>query len=302
MKFELLRNIFRSGGKSAAPQNAKNSARAKSRSRRGGRRGSEMPSWVRKVLKFSAVLLTVILILAVLQQAFYSFYFRSNSLFVLKDTKKNVNIDTGKTVTSDLIKEFLGIQEGVNLFSIDVDAKRTELLRIAPSIKDIVIVRRMPDILDVSIIERDPVVCIGQDGRVADEAGVVFVRYKNTDGLPIIIHSSGNRKARPGDRLSAMDLAAVKLVASTFRPECKLRMHTLDSSFTRYIKLTFHDGRTAKIAWQDMTEFNKNSYRKMIRQYDNLVQCMISDVGKIHYAWDAQLERRIFGKRRNFTE
>jgi len=302
VKFDVLKKFFKVGDKAASRKAAKSGVSAKAKKRKNGHRASEMPDWVKSLLKYSAMILLVALILFAFYQAFRGYYFRSERLFLLKNTSDKVMIDTGKTVTPDLIKQFLGIHEGVNLFSINVDAKRDELLRIAPSIKDITIVRIMPDALKISIIERDPVVRIGLDGRVADEEGVVFVRYHNTSGLPVIIRSSGNVKAKPGDQLHDMDLAAVSLAASTFRPECKLRMYSLDSSFARYIMLTFPDGRTAKIAWQDMTEFTRISRQKMLKQYDNLVQCMTLDFGKIHYAWDAQLEGRIFGKRRNFAE
>ena len=300
VKFDFISRVFRRGGKGSSRKSAGSSVA--SRNKRPGRRSLELPAWSRVLLKGLGVVLTLLLLVGALHQAFYSYYTRSKSLFVVRDTDENVRIDTGKTVTPDLIKQFLGIEDGVNLFSINVGEKREELLNAAPSIKDLSIVRYMPDSLEISIIERDPVVRIGLDGRVADDEGVVFVRYKNTSGLPVITQSTGPQKAKPGDRLKEMDLAAVRLAASTFRSECKFRMYSLDSSNARYILLTFPDGRTAKIAWEDMTGFTRKSEQKMIKQYDNLVQCMLLDIGKIHYSWDAQHEGRIFGKRRNFAD
>ncbi len=302
MKFNYIRRLFGSGGATASVKAAKRGSDTKGNGRRTSRRGGrEMPLWAVKALKAGGYVLVVLLMVFGLHQAFYCYYCRSDTLFVVRDTSEKIKIDTGKTVTPDLVKEFLGISEGVNLFAINVGEKREELLRVAPSIKDIAIVRHMPDGLEITIIERDPVVRIGLDGRVADEEGVVFVRHRFTSALPTIMRSTGPAKAKPGDRLTGMDLAAVRLAASTFRPECKLRMYELDSSHDRYLQLTFASGCVAKIAWEGMTEFTKISERKMIRQYDNLVQCMLLDIGKVHYAWDAQIEGRIYGRRDEHT-
>jgi hypothetical protein len=302
VNFSQIRRMFGTGGKAAAVKAAKKGSDAKGKGRKTSRRGGrELPLWAVKALRAGGWLLTAFLTVFALYQAFYSYYCRSDSLFVVRDTSEKIKIDTGKTVTPDLVKQFLGISEGVNLFSINVGEKREELLRVAPSIKDISIVRQMPDGLEITIIERDPVVRIGLDGRVADEEGVVFVRYSFTSALPTITRSTGPAKAKPGDRLKGMDLAAVRLAASTFRPECKLRMYEIDSSHDRYLRLTFASGCLAKIAWEGMTEFTRTSERNMIRQYDNLVQCMLLDIGKVHYEWDAQIEGRIYGRRHEHT-
>lgn len=302
MKFEFFKKLIKSEKKPAARKSSGRVAPSRARSKKTSRRSNELPDWGKSLLKAGIYLVLVLGLCFGLYQAFRSYYFKSSSLFVVKDTDENVVIDTGKTLTPDLIKQFLGIKEGVNLFSINVDEKRKQLMERAPSIKDISIVRHMPDSLKISIIEREPVVRIGLDGRVSDDEGVVFVRYQNTSGLPVITRSTGKTKAKPGDKLQGMDLAAVKLAGSTFRPECKARIYSIDSSKPRYLLLKFPDGREATIAWKDMDECSSTSNKKMILQYDRLISCMESEIGAQHRIFDAQHPGRIYGRSINFVE
>ena len=307
MKFDL----FKSWKKK--PKRAKTSAKTSSRrassrtgSRKKSRRPAGMPDWGKSLIKFSFLLSVFIAVIGGFYYAFHAYYRKSTDLFVVKDTEENIIIDTGRTVTPDLVKMFLGIKEGVNLFSINVDEKRDELLKKAPSIKDISIQRYMPDRLVISIIEREPVARVGIDGQVVDDEGVVFARSsKDASTLPVICKTKIKGKPKmpvPGDRLQGMDMAAVRLAASTFRPDCKTRLNYIDTSKSRYLHLIFPDGREARIAWDDMDKFTSRTWDKMILQFDRLIDCMETDVGKLHHLWDAQHPKRIYARPTGFVE
>jgi len=299
MNWKLFQNLKSPKKRSGA--NTKIAASAsRSRAARRPKRAKETPFWVKPMLKGVGVLSLVALLVFGLWYAFDAYYFKSTDLFVVKDDQENVIIDTGKTLTPDLIKQILGIKEGMNLFSIPIDEKRIQLMEKAPSIKDIAIIRFMPDKLKISIIEREPIARVEVDGRVVDDEGVVFVRYTRTSGLPIIVGSKEIKKAKPGDRLSGMEMAAVRLANSTFRPECKSRFMSVDSSNARYLLLIFPDSRRARIAWEGMMEPSKKSNRLMIKQYDNLVNAMSNDIGMEFKVFDAQHPGRVFGKSSNF--
>lgn len=292
--------LFQKFKKKAAPNSRKGAASSRGRSPSRGRRPKAMPFWVKPLLGLIAVLGSIALAVFGLWYAFNAYYFKSTDLFVVKDNQSNVVIDTGKTLTPDLIKQILGITDGVNLFSIPINEKRAQLMERAPSIKEISISRMMPDKLKIVIIEREPIACVEVDGRVVDAEGVVFVRYTRTSGLPVITGSENIKKAKPGDKLNGMELAAVRLANSVFRPECKARFIAVDSSHPRYLMLTYPDSRRAKIAWQDMTKRNTKSERLMIKQYDDLVSAMNNDVGREFKMFDAQHPSRIFAKSVNF--
>ena len=299
MKWKLFQ-IFKKSKKRAGVGSAKNTLAAKKRGKRRVKRSKKIPFWVAPLLKLAVLLSCIALVVFGLWYAFYSYYFKSTDLFVVKDDPSKVIIDTGKTLTPELITEFLGIEVGINLFSISIDSKRVQLMEKAPSIKDISIVRFMPDKLNISIIEREPIARVEIDGRVVDDEGVVFVRYTRTSGLPVIVGSKTIKASKPGDRLTGMDLAAVRLANSTFRSECKIHFMSVDTSNSRYLLLTFPDSRRATIAWEGMAKQSRKSDRLMIDQYDNLANAMNNDVGRKCKMFDAQHPGRVFGKSSNF--
>lgn len=225
---------------------------------------------------------------------FTTYYFHSKSLFVLHDLSNNVTINTGKTLTPELICEILGLKEGINLFSVPIEQRRKDLLEQAPNIRDIAIVRRMPDKLTINIVEREPIARVGASGRVVDEEGVVFIRYAGTGGLPMIKGSDMLAQVKPGDRLQGMDWAAVRLVNNTLRPDCRVRLLVVDTSKEDYLFITFFDHRQAKIAWDGMQDQEKNTERRMQRQLDNLAKAMDSEIGRPCQLWDATHPGRIF--------
>lgn len=227
-------------------------------------------------------------------QLFDTYYFHSNDLFVLTDVKRCVTINTGKTLTPDLVCEVLDLHNGTNLFAISIEKKRNELLEQAPNIRDISIVRRMPDKLTITIIEREPIARVGSNGRVVDEEGVVFIRYAGTGGLPMIKGSDVLTQIKPGDHLRGREMAAVRLVQNALRPECRLRLLVVDTAKDDYLLLTLSDHRQAKIAWDGMADDEKDTQAKMQRQFDQLALAMESEIGRGCLLWDATIPGRIF--------
>jgi hypothetical protein len=225
---------------------------------------------------------------------FEAYYFHSETLFVLKDLRSCVTINTGKTLTPDLVCEVLGLKEGINLFSLPIDQKRCELLEQAPNIRDISIVRRMPDKMMITIIEREPIARVGSNGRVVDEEGVVFVRYAGTGGLPMIKGSDLLMQIKPGDHLRGKEMSAVRLAHNALRPECRLRLLVIDACKDDYLLLTLSDHRQAKIAWDGMADDEKDTQVRMQRQFDQLALSMESEIGRGCLLWDATIPGRIF--------
>jgi cell division septal protein FtsQ len=253
-----------------------------------------LPSGVKLALGLLALAGGVALASTVGWKLFETYYFRSKQLFVLRDLRTSVSITTGKTLTPDLVCEVMGLREGVNLFSIAIDQKRRELMEQAPNIRDISIVRRMPDKVAITIIEREPIARVGSNGRVVDEDGVVFVRYADTGGLPMIKGSDLLSQVKPGDRLRGKEMAAVKLVSNALRPASRLRLLVLDAAKDDYLLLTLSDHRQAKIAWDGMSDDEKDTEAKMQRQFDQLAMAMESEIGRNCLMWDATHPGRIF--------
>jgi hypothetical protein len=219
---------------------------------------------------------------------FIAYYFKAQSLFVLRDLRSSVMIVTGRTLTPDLICEKLGLREGVNLFSIPIEKKRRELLEQAPNIREISIVRRMPDKLSITIVEREPIARVGSHGRVVDEEGVVFIRYAGTGGLPLIKGAEFSQ-IKPGERLHGNEFAAARLIHSTLRPECSMRLLAVDATKQDYLLLTFSDYRQAKFSWRGMSNDLKETDGLMQQRFDKLTSTMESEIGRSRMMWDATL-------------
>lgn len=267
----------------------------------GGRRVTGVVTEFPSGVKFALVLAVCVAALSAgvwgVWALFDAYYFRSPSLFILRDLRNNVTITTGKMLTPDLICAKLGLREGVNLFSIPIEKKRRELLEQVPNIRDISIVRRMPGKLNITIVEREPIARVGSKGRVVDDEGVVFVRYANTGGLPTIKGSDEFAQVKSGGRLYGNELAAVRLIGNTLRPECRLRLLAVDASKPDYLLLTFSDYRQAKFAWDGMSDEQRDTERDMQNHLDNLAKAMGTDIGKPSMMFDATLPGRIFAMR-----
>ena len=220
-------------------------------------------------------------------------YFHS-SLFVLNDLREDVTITTGKTLTPNVVCEFFGLKEGVNLLSVPIDRKRRALLKIAPHIRDIKIARRLPNKLSITIIERDPVALVKTASggmQVVDTEGIVFIRNNDTNGLPLITGPDGASPIEPGARLCDRKMAAVRLIGNTLRPGCKARLQIVDTTKPDYLTLIFSDDREAKIAWPDMLNNRKDTKAEMQERLDSLVSMMNNEVGIHVKKWDARLPR-----------
>ena len=219
------------------------------------------------------------------------FYFQS-PLFVLHNLRENVTITTGKTLTPEVVCDFFGIEEGVNLLSIPIDRKRRELLKIAPHIRDVKISRQLPDKLSITITERDPIALIkaASGMQVVDEEGVVFIRKEGTTGLPLIQGTDG---IEPGDRLRDNNMAAVRLIDNSLRPDCRVRLQIVDTAKPDYLTLIFADDREAKFAWPDMRNSRKDSKEEMQGRLDALARSMNNEIGIHIKKWDARLPRII---------
>ncbi len=252
------------------------------------------------VLKSIAAFAILIVTICVSWWLFQTYYFGSQRLFSLRNVHENVVITTGKTLTPDLIREVLGLREGINLFSLPIRQKRCELLEQAPNIRDISIVRRMPDKIQITITEREPIARVGANGRVVDEEGVVFIRYAGTGGLPMIKGNDGLAQVKPGDRLHGSEMAAVNLVHNAMRPECRIRLLVVDTTREDYLLLTLFDHRQAKFAWNGMKDNAKETVVRMQRQLDQLAMAMESEIGHSCLLWDATQSGRIFGTPTNF--
>jgi cell division septal protein FtsQ len=113
------------------------------------------------------------------------------TLFTANDTYivRNLNIETDGRMTPNLIKQFGGIEEGVNLFANDLAKVREELENV-PLIKEVAIRRSLPDTLEVIISERVALakVAARTDGyeMMVDREGILLGPAGRGQSLPTL--------------------------------------------------------------------------------------------------------------------
>lgn len=220
---------------------------------------------------------------------FYHFHFRRNAQFVLRE----LVIASGETMNEMLVREYLGLREGMPLFDLDIERRRLELLTDAPNIRSASITRQIPSRMEVRIVEREPVGRMGRSGQVADDEGVVFPRYVGVDHLPTIVGVEGI-EVQPGTRLAGMGLAAVRLLAAIRRPEHHLPVAMVDLSHSDYLLLTLSDQRQVRLWWKGMDTAGVDSREALARRLRRLLQAMAAAPQR--RVWDATVpdDNRIF--------
>jgi hypothetical protein len=287
MKWNIFKNM---------PTSQQGRAPANGRRVTGVQTGVEIPPKIKFALIIFSVILATLLLCHGGWAAFNYYYFGSSKLFELRNLRHTITVNTGKTLTPEVIYGVLGLKEGENVFDLPIEQKRKELMERTANIRDISIVRRMPNKLIITIIEREPIARVGitgMEGRVVDEEGVVFNRNAGIGALPFIKGADNIAGLKPGDRLHGMAMSAVRLVNNVQRPEVRLRLLELDTVKEDYLMLTFSDHRQAKFAWDGMDDDEKETTVKMQAHFDELGTFMESEAGRICLMWDARVQGRI---------
>lgn len=121
-------------------------------------------------------------------------HFRIRTLDLRSDVKLN----------PALIREYAGLNEGANLFRVDVQRVQSDLQRV-PVVKSVVVGRQLPDTLVVRITERMPIARWGRKDvglpLAMDREGFVLGPSSLSPGLPVV-YGLADQGLRPGSRIA----------------------------------------------------------------------------------------------------
>ena len=228
---------------------------------------------------------------------------------VITDIARQVRITTGQTIKEGVVLELFGVKKGANLAEIDFAKKREATLAKHPAIRAITVRRHLPDKVDIKIDERVPVAKVNEvgagrqgrmipSGRVVDSEGVVFMKKKGTEALPVICEKPGEA-TKPGKRLEGMSRAALDLVSlAREAPYSDLGIMRVDATSRDYLLAILGDYSPAKIAWEGMeTAATPGSRKAMERQLKHLRDSVTSGVapaGMRPVVWNATEPNRVF--------
>jgi cell division protein FtsQ len=153
--------------------------------------------------------LVILLLAAIAVALLVGFYFSlryAGSLFLSRNSKfelKQINITSDGRLLPEQLREYAGLQPGINIFSIDFDPLRRKLEEV-PLVESVTISRQLPDTLTINVIERVARAQIRWNPRalpfLLDRHGVVLPMTRSGQALPLIDGLKVD-KIRPGDRV-----------------------------------------------------------------------------------------------------
>lgn len=210
------------------------------------------------------------------------------------DSGEQVEVVTGKIVPARLIISHFGLTNGVNLAQVPFSQLRDRLLKDMPNIKDIKITRHLPNFVRVEATERVPVVRVIGSGanaaksNAADHEGVVFWYPQRDTALLPVIREAKKNTSLPGERLTGMPLAALRLLEEASSLEYSvLKIQEVDTFKQDYLFATLGDSSRAKIAWADMEKPTKASRISLTNQLARLSNLIRRNLGAGTKLWNA---------------
>jgi len=219
---------------------------------------------------------------------------------VIRDMTTQVEITSGKMVLPATIADELGLKVGRNIAQIDFAEKREALLRKIPNLRAIRISRKLPDKVLVTAEERTPIARMGirgkrtVTGRVVDTEGVVFICQRGTQTLPTIFENQ-DPGTRPGERIKARTLAALRFVEACREPDFQeLGILEVDTSKHDFLIATLGNYSKVKILWEGMDEPTSASRQDLLTRLTRLRNAIRSKITPETVIWNATVPGEIF--------
>lgn len=207
---------------------------------------------------------------------------------------------TGKMVHPDAIREAFDIRKGANLWEIDFEEHRKEVLATYATIRSIAVAKQLPDKVVIRITEREPIVKVGihdskqWGGKVADTEGVVFLCRRGVDMLPMVREASAPGTSI-GQRLSGHALAALRLLEAAQDVEFQeLGIQQVDVAKPDFLWVTLGNYQRAKVAWEGMDNPSPRTQDKMLKVMRNLRDAINARLTGNGTVWNATEPDRVY--------
>ena len=223
----------------------------------------------------------------------------------IRDMAAQVEITAGKMVRPGTIADVFGLKVGANLAKIDFAARREDVLKSIPNLREIRITRRLPDKVFIAAEERTPIARMGFlgdrsiTGRVVDADGMVFDCMRGTQTLPTI-REPGKPGTQRGSFVKGRTLAALKLVEACRDPEfLELGVLEVDTFKHDFLVVTLGNYSRVKILWEEMDESTPSGQtptarKDLLSRLTLLRNTIRSKVTPDAVIWNATIPGRIF--------
>jgi len=215
-----------------------------------------------------------------------------NSTFVIK----HINIKGSLILSPMLVREYTQLDEGLNLFDIDIKQIRDDFLRRVPSVKSMDISRRLPDTLDINIAERIPLAKLNKGPLVVDRYGMIFVFKGTTSQMPMIV-GYDRKRSRPGVKILGIAQAALEALREIDdNPSLGLDVSRVEVFHDGYLLLRLTDGKLIKLAWNEMGMQTDISQNELQNKLSKVSAALHSKRGMNLIMLDATLDNDMPGK------
>lgn len=211
-----------------------------------------------------------------------------------------VEVNSGKMVKAETIREAFGLKKGANLAEIDFRGRRKEVLERYPMIRDLTIERHLPDRISIAVGEREPVARMNvrggksETGRVSDAEGVVFPCRRGTVMLPVIRESPSAPFTPNGARLTGRKLSALRLLEVSKDPAYSvLGILEVDVSKPDFLVLTLGNSSTAVITWDGMEGGERSSAKALEERLADLAAAVRNNPRTDTVTWNATLPGQV---------
>jgi len=248
----------------------------------------------KKYTLIGLVLFVLLFLLALLfgVKAAGKLLFAGNSRF----TVSKLYIKEGAVLNSSLIKEYMKIGEGKNLFGFDITQVRRDFLGNVPNVESVEISRELPDTLRVAIIERVPLARLSGRGQfVVDNKGYVFLTRSGSNDIPVIM-GYDLRGLKPGDRIGGMGLAGVEAIDVCGDQQVGIHITEVDIKAKDYVFIRLWEGKSAMLSWDKMGEMTQNSHKNLTEKMLKLSKVLMTEKGKQSSEFDLTYADKIYSR------
>ena len=266
--------------------------------RSGGRKKKSKAASMPRFTQAAIVLLALVTIVGTVAGLWYGSravtrrLFTRHRAFVIK----HIDIRGGVMMTQALVREYARVDEGMNLFDLNIEQLRGDFIRRAPSVKQMEISRILPDTLRLEIIERMPLARLGRRGPlVVGRHGMIFV-YKGPMAQLPVISGYGNSGTRPGLKLTGIAQSALEVLdAIDEHPALDMEVETVEVGHRDCLVLRLADRKAVKLAWREMGMLTPASRQHLMKKLAEVSAALQSERGMRLTMLNATLDGRMHG-------
>ena len=202
-------------------------------------------------------LAAIVFLLMMGTQSLGRLLFTQNEQFLIRELRLESD---GKQVTPARLREWANVQEGMNIFTVDIDGIQQLLESQVPVIEKAVVRRELPDTLVIQVVERQALAQLDKKGSqmplAVDRQGYVLGPSSRAPNLPVItgINQTG---LRPGCYLGSDEVQRalhVLNVCDTTRLGKYLNVREVNITNTDYLEVQLGNGASVLLAPDDMTQ------------------------------------------------